>query len=169
MKDLVFNNEKVVFTYQDNEYYIAIKPLCKALGIDYGNQFEVIKKDSVLGPAYGNYRIQVDTQKRQFGCLPEHLLYGWLLQVNSSDPEFKNFKFECHKVLHAYFKGSIIGRTELLTQKATLINENQKFEIKLFSNEDFRKWKENIKKIDKVNSLLRSQDNNAIKDLGLFD
>jgi hypothetical protein len=170
MKDLEFNNQKVVFTYQNNQYYIAVKPLCKALGIDYGNQFEIIKRDSILGAEYGNYRIQVGIQKRKFLCLPEYLIYGWLIQVNSNDPAFSEFKGECHRVLFEYFKGTIIGRKELLTQKANLINENQSFEIKLQSNNDFRKWKENIKKIDKVNSLLRNQDRTIVNDsLSLFD
>jgi hypothetical protein len=170
MKDLKFNNEKVVFTYQNDDYYVAVKPLCKALNIDFGNQFEVIKRDSILGAEYGNYRIQLGIQKRKFLCLPEKLIYGWLIQVNSSDPEFQKFKVECHKVLSEYFKGSIIGRKELIAQKANLINENQKSEIKLLSNLDFIKWKENIKKIDKVNSLLRTQDKNVMKDsLSLFD
>ena len=170
MKDLEFNNEKVVFTYQNDEYYVAVKPLCIALGIAHKHQFETIKDDSILGPAYRNYGIQVGTQKRKFLCLPEHLIYGWLIQVNSSDPEFKKFKGECHKILYEYFKGTIIGRKELLTQKANLINQNQKFEINLRSNNEFRKWKENIKKIDKVNALLRGQDTTILKDsLSLFD
>jgi hypothetical protein len=170
MKDLEFNNEKVVFTYQNDQYYVAIKPLCIALGIAYKHQFEIIKSDSILAPEYRNYGIQVDTQKRKYLCLPEYLVYGWLIQVNSSDPDFNKFKGECHKVLFEYFKGTIIGRKELITQKANLIKENEKFELKLLSNSDFIKWKENIKKIDKVNSLLRGQDNIVLKDsLTLFD
>ena len=108
MKDLEFNNQKVVFTYQNNQYYVAVKPLCVALGIDSGHQFEVIKKDSILGAEYGNYRIQVGVQKRKFLCLPEYLIYGWLIQVNSSDPVFAEFKKECHKILFEYFKLDIM-------------------------------------------------------------
>ena len=170
MKDLEFNNQKVVFIYQNDQFYIAVKPLCKALGIAYKHQFEIIKADTILGPEYRNYGIQVGIQKRKFLCLPEYLIYGWLIQVNSSDPAFSEFKGECHRILYEYFKGTIIGRKELLSQKANLINDNQKIEIKLLSNVDFKKWKENNKKLDKVNSLLRYQDTSIVKEnLTLFD
>jgi hypothetical protein len=169
MKNLEFNNEKVLFAYQNSEYYVAIKPLCTALGISHKHQFEVIKADSILGPEYRNYGIQLEGQKRKFLCLPEYLVYGWLIQVNSVEPKFEEFKNQCHKILHEYFKGTVLGRKSLITQKASLISDNQKVEIKLSLNTDFRKWQENAKKIEKINSLLRNQDKTSVQEsMGLF-
>lgn len=39
MKELEFNQEKMLFTYQNNEYYIAIKPICVALGVSHKHQY----------------------------------------------------------------------------------------------------------------------------------
>ena len=170
MKELEFNQEKMLFTYQNNEYYIAIKPICVALGVSHKHQYEVIKADDILGAEYRNYGIQVESQKRKFLCLPEYLIYGWLLQVNSSDPKFKEFRIECHRILHEYFKGTVLGRKSLITQKANLITTNQKIELKLIANPEFNKWKENEKKIEKINALLRNQDKTIMKGvMTLFD
>jgi hypothetical protein len=170
MKELEFNNEKVLFTYQDGQYYVAVKPLCTALGVSHKHQYEVIKADNTLRSEYRNYGIQVDSQKRKFLCLPEYILYGWLLQVNSNDPKFAEFKTECHKVLYEHFRGTFLGRKSLITQKANLISDNQKIELKLIQILEFKKWRENDKKIEHINTLLRNQDKSTMKEsMTLFD
>lgn len=65
MKTLIFNNENIFYTYQEGEFFIAVKPVCQALNIKYVHQFEQIKLEPILGAAFRKYGTQVGNQKRQ--------------------------------------------------------------------------------------------------------
>lgn len=51
-KFLEFNGKVIHFLSVDGQYWIAIKPICRALGVDYIRQFKNLKADAILAPAY---------------------------------------------------------------------------------------------------------------------
>ena len=63
-------------------------------------------------------------------CLPEKYIYGWLLSINSSSQELRNYKKECYDILYNYFHGTITGRKELLKKKVEIDIELTKAEKK---------------------------------------
>ena len=94
--------------------YVAMKPLCENLGLDWMAQRKRIVRDEVLQGGmvmmdtptgkYGNGGIQ------QMVFLPVELLNGWLFGIETSrlqDPAVKEkiivYKKECFKVLHNYW------------------------------------------------------------------
>jgi hypothetical protein len=118
-KFLEFNGKTIYFVASDGVYWIAVKPICEALNVEYTRQFKNIKKDEILGPALATQPMQApDNQLRNYAALPENLVYGWLMQIQSSSPELQKYKWECYQVLYNHFHGTITGRKELLSAKA---------------------------------------------------
>lgn len=168
---LQFEGQEVLFTFKNGEFYIAIKPLCIALGVNYKHQNTILNKDVIFKAESRNFGIQVpDDQIRKFVCLPEYLIYAWLLQVNSSDEKLIEYKRECQKALHDYFRGSILNRDSLESEKAKTIVEIRTYENKLATNKDFIKLKEFTDKLNKIKYALSKQDRNNLDDkINLFD
>lgn len=48
-KFLQFNGRNIYFQSVDGEFYIAIKPICEALELEYTRQFKNLKEDKILG------------------------------------------------------------------------------------------------------------------------
>ena len=48
-KFLEFNGKTIYFAAADGQYWIAIKPICEALNVDYIRQFKNLQIDKILG------------------------------------------------------------------------------------------------------------------------
>ncbi len=92
-KFLQFNGKPLHFLAKNSICWIAIKPICEVLNIDYIQQFKNLKADEVLGPELCKHTIQVpDDQARSMVCIPERYVYGWLLSIRSESQELKQYK-----------------------------------------------------------------------------
>ena len=170
MKTLIFNNENIYYTYQEGEFYIAVKPVCQALNIKYVHQFEQIKLDPILVAAFRKYGTQVGNQKREMIYLPERLVYGWLFQINSKEPVFLEYKYKCYEILYNHFSGQLINRKKLLTAKSEIISKKNKLCNKLIQNQDFVTYLELEKQEKSINYKIKKIDNQEVSDnLSLFD
>ena len=70
---LEFNGKTLLFLAKDGTFWIAIKPVCEALGIEYTRTFKNITSDPILGPALAKQPMQVPgEQTRNMVCLPEN-------------------------------------------------------------------------------------------------
>ncbi len=58
-KFLEFNGKNIYFLGVNGVYWIAIKPICEALQVDYISQFKNLKEDSILSSALSNQTMQV--------------------------------------------------------------------------------------------------------------
>ena len=104
-KFLEEKNEELLFVYED-EIWIAIKPICNAININYINQFKNIQKDSILFNIAKCFTTKKKgDQRRKRKCLPESYLYGWIFSIKSKSKELHEFKKICYKVLYEHFKG----------------------------------------------------------------
>ena len=43
-KFLEFNGKTISFLCKEGEYWVAIKPICEALGVNYNRQYQNLKK-----------------------------------------------------------------------------------------------------------------------------
>ena len=86
---LQFKSNPLLFLSKDGTFWIAIKPVCEAIGVEYTRAFKNVKEDAILGPALAVQPMQVsgDDQVRSFSCLPEYLIYGWLFSIQSDSAE----------------------------------------------------------------------------------
>lgn len=112
-------SRNIYFLTKDGQYWIALKPICDALQIDWRNQHKSISRDKTLGAASSVQTMQLDEkQSRDYLCLPEFYVYGWLFQVKSDSPQLKEYKWKCYELLYNYFHGTIAKRISTLTQKS---------------------------------------------------
>lgn len=108
-----FNNQSLVTFEQDCVHYTAMKPICDNIGLEWGSQYNRIKRDDVLNSVIFIMKMTGnDGKDYQMICLPIEYLNGWLfgIDVNRCKPEIRKtlikYKKECYQALHDYwFKG----------------------------------------------------------------
>jgi hypothetical protein len=146
VKFLEFKGKTLLFLTREGTYWIAIKPVCEILNIEYTRTFKNLQDDPVLGPALAKQPMQIPgDQPRNMVCLPEYLIYGWIFSIKSASRELLEYKMECYRVLFNHFHGTITRREELIKDRARIIGERTSLESKLRSlNEDFVRL-ENVK------------------------
>ncbi len=163
-KFLKFNDKTIYFVTANGQYWIALKPICEALNVNWNRQFQNLKNDEILGAVFAKQQMQApDNQLRNYVALPEFFVYGWIFQIQSASPELLKYKWECYKVLYEHFHGAIAGRKDLLTIKA-------KAQVEIYSvmnrldPEDALKIDRAQKKINAVNVKLRKLDTEIIEE-----
>lgn len=171
VKFLQFKGKNLLFLQKNGTYWIAIKPVCEALNIEYTRIFKNISNDIIFGPALAKQPMQVPgDQVRNMICLPEHLIYGWIATINSSSKELIEYKKECFDILFNHFHGAITNRRELIFQKAQTEIERSKKEFSLRSNQDFNSW-EQLKALEaRIGKQLKESDRLEINEqMQLFE
>lgn len=120
-KFLEFNGKKIIFLAIDGAYWIALKPICEALKIDYIRSFKNVKNDPILGSVLSKQTIQVSKngkfQGRKMTCIPEQFIYGWIFSLRSDSTELTDYKKTCYQLLYNHFHGVITNRKELLLEE----------------------------------------------------
>lgn len=170
-KFLEFNGEDIYFSFIENEWWVALKPICNALGVDWRHQHKVIKDDKILGPASCVHTMQVgQDQGRKMFCLPEFFVYGWLFGVRSESPQLQEYQWECYRILYEHFKGTITRRQQVLSDKSLTRQQIENLEEKLSSSDDYLKLVELKKKERGITNSLKKLDEELLSNqFSLFD
>lgn len=164
-KFLQFNGKTIFFQSYDGNFWIAIKPICEVLNVNYNRQLLTLKNDDFFSQLYSlQDMVGADNRVRKMVCLPEKYIYGWLLSLNSSSPELKSYKKECYDILYNHFHGAITGRKELLKKKVELDIELIKAENELLENPAYMKIQDLKKQQSEVSKGLKNNDNLVIKE-----
>lgn len=118
-KFLDFNGTNIPVLSADGNVYVAIKPICTALGVNYDRQYKNLLSHPIFSHVYAKQHTH-DTINRvqEMICLPERYIYGWLLSINSSNEDLIKYQLECHDVLYNYFHGATTERLQLLKVKS---------------------------------------------------
>ena len=106
---LSFNEKTIYFKEVGNEYWIAIKPICEALNVDYIRAYKNISEDENLSQLLSK-QTMLDSlgRSQEMICLPEKYIYGWLFSLRSKSEALKQYQMKCYEVLFNYFNGAII-------------------------------------------------------------
>jgi hypothetical protein len=114
-KFLDFNGTNINVLSVDGQYYVAIRPICKALGVDYHQQFKNLQADEDLVQLLCEHTtVAQDNKLRKMVCLPEEFIYGWLFSIKSPNPDFRKYKMKCYRILYNYFHGTTTERIQVL-------------------------------------------------------
>jgi hypothetical protein len=141
VKFLEFKGKNIVYLSVNGVYYIAIKPVCEVLNIDYIRQYKNLNRDSILAPALSKQTMQIPgDQLREYICLPEEYIYGWIFSLRSDSKELQEYKAECYHILYNHFHGVITRRRELIKERALITTERRTLEHELSQNDKFRQW-----------------------------
>jgi|GEM_PF-267763 len=104
------HGDPVTVLERDGNYYVAMKPLCAHLGIDWEAQRQLLMRDPVLSStACVIQAVAEDGKKREMVCLPLEYLNGWLfkLDVSRYDGPVRDklirYQRECYQVLYEHF------------------------------------------------------------------
>lgn len=108
-----FHNQSLITLQKDGVAYVAMKPICENIGLDWKSQFARIKRDEVL--AQGMVIITTPTKGglQEMLCLPIHYLNGWLFGVDTNrvKAEIKEtlitYKKECYQALFDYWNNGV--------------------------------------------------------------
>lgn len=168
-KFLDFNGKQLYFTLEEGVWYVALKPICEALGVQWNQQHQNVKHDKILGPASRLCEIQVpDDQGRSFFCLPEKFVYGWLFQIQSDSPELVEFKWKCYEILYDHFEGTLTRRQATLSDKSLKLVRKEELEEKLLDNPDYTELQEIKAELSRINKSLKVQDEELATKQGSF-
>ena len=114
-----FNNQSLITAEQNGNHYVAMKPICENIGIDWRAQRQRIVRDEVLcSTVVIITTVAEDGKNREMLCLPIQYLNGWLfgIDINRCNPEIRDtlikYKKECYQALHDYwFNGKAERKT----------------------------------------------------------
>lgn len=137
---LTFRDKNILYKRIDGCIWIAVKPVCEALNVNYNRQFQQLKAHPIFGAVFALQQMQVPgSQARKMICLPEEYIYGWLFSIHSDSEELIAYQRECNHVLFQHFRGTITRRAELYQQLAKSKMEIAELDNKLKDNEDFQR------------------------------
>ena len=105
-KIVKFNNQQVPVFMQGDKPYVAMKPICENIGLDWEAQRQRIKRNHVLDVSACMIKVVAQDGKfREVLALPIGCLNGWLMGVdaNKVHTEIKDtlikYQLECYDVL----------------------------------------------------------------------
>ena len=140
---------------EEGQNYVAVKPICEALGIDHSAQIRDLKEDVILGSTVVVMTtVAGDGKQREMVCIPLKFVFGWLFSINENKvkPEAKEhvlkYKLECYTVLFNHFFGNVKRQLEANEIEIKLLEEiNELNEVKNRASSELREKKAKLDKI----------------------
>lgn len=169
---ITVNEKEIIIATLNNEKYVAIKPICGAIGVDFQTQLSKIKEDEILSQLYRLRPITGSDEKvYKMGTIPLKYVFGWLFTINPNNvkPEIKenliDYKKQCYEALFDTFT----KRTSILKEKTNYQIEIEKLEHNWKQTDEYKKIEE-LKQLQKTASKhLNNLDKNIINEqLDLF-
>ncbi|WP_454975722.1 phage antirepressor N-terminal domain-containing protein [Capnocytophaga bilenii] len=162
---LSFNEKTIYFKEVANEYWIAIKPICDALDINYNRAYQNILDDEKLSQLFAKQQM-LDTlgRSQEMICLPEKYIYGWLFSLRSKSEALKQYQMKCYEVLFNYFNGALIGRKKLLEKQADTQKKIERVEQELKNNPQYLQLIALKQESEQIKQYLRKIDKQVIEE-----
>jgi hypothetical protein len=105
---LNFNGTNINVVTKDEQKWIALKPICEKLNLNWEREFKRINDDPILGKnAVVQWQIGPDGKLSAMTCLPELYVYGWVISICSKSEELQVYKQECFDALFNHFRNSV--------------------------------------------------------------
>ncbi|MBV2128142.1 phage antirepressor N-terminal domain-containing protein [Arsukibacterium indicum] len=120
-----FHGTDLITVKDGDAVFVAMMPICKAVGVAWNAQLERIKRHPVLNSTIRIIRmVAADGKTRPFSCLPLDMLNGWLFSIDASRvkdgirEKLVRYQAECFKALSDYWvkgKAERPSKSELTT------------------------------------------------------
>ena len=82
IQTIKFNNQQLLTVEKDGIKYVAVKPICENLGLDWSSQFTKIKNNLVLNEGIVIITTPSEGGPQQTTCLPIDMINGWLFTIS---------------------------------------------------------------------------------------
>ena len=109
-----FHNQTLITLEKDGVAYVAMKPICENIGLDWEAQRQRISRDEVLNSTACMIKaVATDGKNRELLCLPIHYLNGWLFGVDTNRVKAEiretliTYKKECYQALFDYWNNGV--------------------------------------------------------------
>jgi len=169
---IIVNGKEILILTEANEKFVAIKPICEAIGVNYETQKDKILSDEILGsvtPLRG--ATGSDGKEYKMRVIPFRFVFGWLFTINPKNvkSEIKDqmikYKMECYNALF----DSFTKRSAVLKEKTEYQVEIEKLENELKEDEKYKRIQELKASISNATRRLNSMDKDIISEqLDLF-
>lgn len=139
----IFNGRRISMVATAGQWYVAIKPICEGLDVDYIQQFKNLKDDGILGQLLCEHTmVAADGKLRKMTCLPEKFIYGWLFSIRSDSPQLIEYKRVCYELMYNHFHGALTGRVGIITERSAIDVEIEALEQKMTESPDYQRIQE---------------------------
>lgn len=126
------NNVDILST--GDEQFVAIRPICEALGVDPEGQRQRIERDEILGPTACMIKaVAGDGKDREMYAIPYCYVFGWLFSIDISKvnenvkASVLEYKLACYKALFTHFtEPQTFLKQTVIEQKVTEYQECQR-------------------------------------------
>lgn len=108
-KIVKFNNQQVPIFFHNDKPYVAMKPICENIGLNWDGQRQRIKRNHVLNQGAVIITAPSASGDQDYIALPLGMLNGWLMgvDVGKVKSEIKDtlikYQLECYDVLYKHF------------------------------------------------------------------
>ena len=158
-KFLEFNGKAIFFLNKDGQYWVAIRPICEALEVQFSRTLKNIKSDEILGQLWSKQTMTgADNKQYLMVSLPEKYIYGWLFSIRSNSQPFLEYKLKCYNILYEYFHGAIAARHFHLSEKSEIEEQISILKNNLNDNNDYLMLQELIAKEMRIGKTLKQLD-----------
>ena len=114
-KIVKFNNQHIPVYFVGDKPFVAMKPICENIGLDWDGQRQRIKRNHVLNSTACMIKVVAeDGRVREMLSLPLQFLNGWLFGVDSKRVKSERakeylfkYKMECYQALNNYWQDGI--------------------------------------------------------------
>lgn len=169
---ITVNEKEILIISYYNEKYVAIKPICEAIGVDYSSQLKRIKEDNILSSVVVlSTTTGADEKQYKMQTLPIRYIFGWLFRIDSRNVKedirdsVEKYQRECYDVLFDTFT----KRTSILKEKTNLQIEIEALEKELEEDTRVQKIKELKSSVKNASQRLNNLDKNVVNEqLDLF-
>ena len=106
-----FHGDAIFAVEREGRPFVAIKPICMGLGLDWKSQFDRLQRDPILAEGMVIMTIPSPGGPQETTCLPLDLVHGWLFTIDHDRvrPDLRDrvllYKRECYRALAEHFGG----------------------------------------------------------------
>lgn len=144
VESVFFHRDEIPVTTVEGIHYVAMRPICTNIGLDWKSQYNRLNRDPVLSRrvVIMTTRLFGDPRTREVVFLPIDYFHGWLfgISANAVKPELRDkiirYQDECYAVLAGHFRLAHQGTI------ARLEDENAELRRRLYKAEQdcFRRY-----------------------------
>lgn len=155
-KIVKFNNQQIPVYFVGDKPFVAMKPICENIGLNWDAQRQRIKRNHVLSKGAVIITAPSNGGNQEVLALPFGMLNGWLMGVdaNKVKPEIKDtlikYQLECYDVLYKHFMPKPRNPVNL----AAYVSKQLHDETTLKYHRMFREYDDMIDQLrDKISSM----------------
>ncbi len=84
---ILVNGKEIIIETVGTEEFVAVKPICKAIGVNYDKQYEKLKRNEILSNVLTIEKTVANDGKRyKMLVLPLKYALGWVFGINENRP-----------------------------------------------------------------------------------